>query len=151
MEGGVEKIMANRAEMDREAGNVRVQLSRLLGRLWESISLTLQSGTPADHWERAAQLKLANMQPRPRQAFLLTAVEGFSFEEAAEILETSEAGFAALLDEAGREIGEGMGTGGLIIEDEPPIAMGIEDNVSPLGHPIIGGGPAPKKAGEVPD
>src|SRR5262249_29775362 len=64
----LETIIANPAEIESRGGNLRVQLYRLLCRLWESISLNLQSGTPADHWERAAQLKLANMQPRPRQA-----------------------------------------------------------------------------------
>jgi DNA-directed RNA polymerase specialized sigma24 family protein/CheY-like chemotaxis protein len=149
VEALLETIIANPAEIDGDAGNVRIQLYRLFCRLWASISLNLQAGTPADHWERAAQLKLANMQPRPRQAFLLSAVEGFTFEEAAEILETGEAGFRDLLDEAGREIGDVMATDVLIIEDEPLIAMDIEDIVSRLGHRIIGVARTRKEAGEL--
>jgi DNA-directed RNA polymerase specialized sigma24 family protein len=149
VEALLETIISNPAEIEGDDGNLRVRLYRLLCRLWESISLNLQAGSPADHWERAAQLKLANMQPRPRQAFLLTAVEGFTFEEAADILETNETGFTALLDEASREIGEVMATDVLIIEDEPLIAMDIEDIVSRLGHRIIGVARTRKEASEL--
>jgi PleD family two-component response regulator len=64
--------------------------------------------------------------------------EGFSFDEAADILETGEAGFRDLLDEAGREIGEVMSTDVLIIEDEPLIAMDLESLVEGLGHNVTG-------------
>jgi DNA-directed RNA polymerase specialized sigma24 family protein len=118
--------------------NPRIALYALLCGLWESISLNLAGAEPADQWEKAAQSKLASIEPRPRQAFLLTAVEGFSVAEAAEILRTDEAGVAALLDEAAREIGAMMATDVLIIEDEPLIAMDIEDIVTRLGHRPIG-------------
>ncbi len=120
------------------AANARIALYGLLCGLWESISLNLASGEPADQWEKAAQQKLAGIEPRPRQAFLLTAVEGFTVPEAAQILRTDEAGVAKLLDEAAREIGAMMATDVLIIEDEPLIAMDIEDIVTRLGHRPIG-------------
>jgi CheY-like chemotaxis protein len=121
-----------------DADDPRVALYGLLCGLWESITLNLTAGEPTDQWERAAQAKLANIGPRPRQAFLLTAVEGFSVAEAAHILRTDEAGVAALLDEAAREIGAMMATDVLIIEDEPLIAMDIEDIVTRLGHRVTG-------------
>jgi DNA-directed RNA polymerase specialized sigma24 family protein len=138
VEALLETIIADPSSVQSKAGNIRAELYGLLCRLWESISLNLQSGEPESHWERAAQLKLANIAPRPRQAFLLTAVEGFTLDEAAEILETDEAGLAALLDEASREIGAVMETDVLIIEDEPLIAMDIEDIVARLGHRVTG-------------
>ncbi len=116
----------------------RVSLYGLLCGLWESISLNLSASEPADQWEKAAQSKLASIEPRPRQAFLLTAVEGFSIPEAAEILRTHEDGVTELLDEAAREIGTMMATDVLIIEDEPLIAMDIEDIVTRLGHRVTG-------------
>ncbi|HET7716784.1 MAG TPA: response regulator [Bauldia sp.] len=118
--------------------NPRVSLYRLLCGLWESISLNLASAEPQDEWERAAKAKLASIEPRPRQAFLLTAVEGFSVSETAEILKTDEEGVSELLDEAAREIGAMMATDVLIIEDEPLIAMDIEDIVTRLGHRVTG-------------
>src|SRR5258708_31056621 len=96
VEALLETLISSPGELDADDGKVRLRLYALLCRLWESISLNLQISTPDDHWERAAQLKLANIRPRPRQAFLLTAVEGFSFEEAAEILGTGGTGFADL-------------------------------------------------------
>jgi DNA-directed RNA polymerase specialized sigma24 family protein len=116
----------------------RVALYSLLCGLWESVSINLSAAEPADQWEKAAQAKLASIAPRPRQAFLLTAVEGFSIPEAAEVLRTDEDGVTELLDEAAREIGAMMATDVLIIEDEPLIAMDIEDIVLRLGHRVTG-------------
>jgi hypothetical protein len=116
----------------------RVALYGLLCGLWESVSLNLAGAEPADQWEQAAQAKLGSIAPRPRQAFLLTAVEGFTIAEAAEVLRTDENGVSQLLDEAAREIGAMMATDVLIIEDEPLIAMDIEDIVLRLGHRVTG-------------
>jgi DNA-directed RNA polymerase specialized sigma24 family protein len=116
----------------------RVALYGLLCGLWESVGFNLAAAEPADHWEKAAQAKLASIAPRPRQAFLLTAVEGFSIPEAAEVLRTDEDGVTRLLDEAAREIGAMMATDVLIIEDEPLIAMDLEDIVVRLGHRVTG-------------
>lgn len=76
--------------------------------------------------------------PRPRQAFLLASVEGFSNEEVAEILDCTPQEVAGLLEVAGREIAEQIATEVLIIEDEPIIAMDIESLVEQLGHHVIG-------------
>jgi len=89
-------------------------------------------------WETdaAATRRLDALTPRPRQAFLLTAVEGFTPEETAHIMETDEAGASRLLDEAGRQIAELVATDVLIIEDEPLTAMDLETIVTSLGHSI---------------
>jgi DNA-directed RNA polymerase specialized sigma24 family protein len=138
VEALLETLVADPAAGGPIERNPRVGLYGLLCRLWGSVRLNLAGSEPRDHWERAAQMTLSNIAPRPRQAFLLTAVEGFSREEAAEILETDEAGIAALVDEASREISEAMATDVLIIEDEPLIAMDIEDIVLQLGHRVNG-------------
>ena len=52
----------------------------------------------------AASTHLANMTPRCRQAFLLSAVEGFNVSETAAIIGTDSAGVARLLAEAGHQI-----------------------------------------------
>ena len=137
VEALLETILADPSSVQNAKGDIRPVLYGLLCRLWESISLNMQDdGGPDSRWERAAQMKLANIAPKPRQAFLLTAVEGFDTGEAAQILDTDEAGLHALLDEAGKEIGALMATDVLIIEDEPLIAMDIEDIVVQLGHRV---------------
>jgi len=74
--------------------------------------------------------------PRSRQAFLLTAVEGFSPSEAAEILATDFGEVERLISEAQREIDAELATSVLIIEDEPVIAADIEALVRELGHRV---------------
>jgi DNA-directed RNA polymerase specialized sigma24 family protein len=137
VEALLEAIIADPATVS-EPKDLRVALYRLLCGLWESVGLNLRDAEPADHWEKAARAKLSGLPPRARQAFLLTAVEGFSPAEAAEILRVDEAGIAGLLDEAAREIGAMMATDVLIIEDEPLIAVDIENIVAQLGHRVVG-------------
>ena len=73
-----------------------------------------------------------------RQAFLLTAVEGFTPSETAQILGTDFAEVEALIGEAQREIDAELATDVLIIEDEPVIAADIEALVRELGHRVSG-------------
>jgi len=74
--------------------------------------------------------------PRSRQAFLLTALEGFTPTEAAQILGTDFADVERLIAEAQAEIDAELATDVLIIEDEPVIAADIEALVQELGHRI---------------
>ena len=96
--------------------------------------------TPEDAAERArevvTQRRLAALTPRSRQALLLTAMEGFARDEAAEILETDEEEVVALLANAIEEIDGQTATEVLIIEDEPIIAMDLEGIVQGLGHQV---------------
>ena len=81
---------------------------------------------------------LEALTPLRRQAFLLVAVEDFTIEEVAAILERTPAEAAELVDAAGREIAEQVATSVLIIEDEPIIALDIEGMVRDLGHDVLG-------------
>jgi CheY-like chemotaxis protein len=76
------------------------------------------------------------MTPRPRVAFLLHALEGFSTADIALIMNIDQAEAAALQDRAGREIAAMISTNVLIIEDEPIIAVDLETLVSDLGHTV---------------
>jgi CheY-like chemotaxis protein len=88
--------------------------------------------------ERLAAANLTAISPRARQAFLLVSVEGFTDEEAAEILDVDVAEFNKLLSQASAEISRQVATDVLIIEDEPLIAMDIEQMVESLGHRVVG-------------
>ena len=65
-------------------------------------------------------------------------MEGFTEEEAGEILDVSDDEFASLLYQASNEISRQVATEILIIEDEPLIAMDIEEMVESLGHRVVG-------------
>jgi CheY-like chemotaxis protein len=119
----------------KDAQDLRVALYRTLSRLWSSVPINLKPGARQD-WEASASERLGAIAPRPRQAFVLTAVEGFSLDEAARILDATPAEITGLLTEASREIAEDIATAALIIEDEPLIAMDIEALVTSLGHRV---------------
>jgi CheY-like chemotaxis protein len=81
--------------------------------------------------------RLMRIAPRSRQAFLLTALEGFTPSEAAQILGADFEEVETLIAEAQSEIDAELATEVLIIEDEPVIAADIEALVKELGHTVI--------------
>ena len=83
-----------------------------------------------------ASLRLMRIAPRSRQAFLLTALEGFTPSEAAQILGADFGEVERLIAEAQSEIDAELATDVLIIEDEPVIAADIEALVKELGHHV---------------
>lgn len=116
----------------------RVGLYRVFMHLWSSVSLNSDAARPSDSQATGAQLNLDKLTPRSRQAFLLRTVEGFSAEDAGAILGIDAPALAALLNAAGREIAQQVATDVLIIEDEPLIALDIEQLVLDLGHAVTG-------------
>ena len=122
-----------------DASNDRIALYKLFARLFSVISRSVPADAqPGAEWEAHAAANLSAIAPLPRQAFLLVAVEGFSEEDAAEILDISTEEFESLLAEASGELSRQMATDVMIIEDEPLIAMDIEQMVESLGHRVTG-------------
>ena len=80
----------------------------------------------------------ARMTPLSRQALLLTAMEGFTPEDAAYLIEVDTDEVDSLVAEALAEIEKQTRARVLIIEDEPIIAMDIETIVRDLGHDVTG-------------
>lgn len=105
---------------------LRVGLYRLFHAIW-------QSG--AEHFDEQAQslgttakspeTRLRALSANKRAALLLTAVEAFSLEE------------AAILS-AQKTIDSQLASKVLIIEDEPIIALDLENLVTELGHKVVG-------------
>jgi CheY-like chemotaxis protein len=73
-----------------------------------------------------------------RQLLLLTSLEEVPLAEAALIVDASPAEAEALLASARTHLLEGAATDVLIIEDEPVIAMDIEELVANCGHRVVG-------------
>jgi DNA-directed RNA polymerase specialized sigma24 family protein len=121
-----------------KASSDRIALYRLFAQLFTSVSIRVPRETAPTAWEQRTAANLGALSPLTRQAFLLIAVEGFSNEEAAEILDATEEEFAELLAQASAEISRQVATDILIIEDEPLIAMDIEQMVESLGHRVVG-------------
>lgn len=115
----------------------RVGLYRLFHAIWES---------GAEHFDALAvdaangkspEGRLRTLPATRRAALLLTAVEAFSLEEAAFIIdESAEEVERAILD-AQKTIDSQLASRVLIIEDEPIIALDLENLVSELGHKVV--------------
>jgi CheY-like chemotaxis protein len=120
-----------------EASSDRIAIYKLFSALFSSSAVTIPSPVSSFIWEQRAASNLANLAPRPRQAFLLVAVEGFTNDQAAEILDVSAEDFTQLLREASTDISRQVATEIMIIEDEPLIAMDIEQMVESLGHKVV--------------
>ena len=116
--------------------NVRLDLFQVFTRIWNSLSVNGKS--EQIQRDLPAEVRIGQITPLPRQAFLLSSLEGFSEEETASILGVDVETVRDLVDEAGRELAADMATDILIIEDEPLIAMDLEALVEGLGHNVTG-------------
>lgn len=114
----------------------RLGLYQVFLTVWNSVSLNGEAqSTEHGQYELVAR-RLDLITPIARQAFLLVAVEGFTVDEAAIILNKTRDVVQSDLDEAGREIAQQVATNILIIEDEPLIAMDLESVVTAIGHKV---------------
>ena len=135
----LESIIAAPAEFP--AGDVRIGLYRVFHAIWSSASLPLEEidleSQPDDPREAIAARRLGELTPLSRQALLLTVVESFSHVDAAIILDVKPATVGELVAQAVEEIDQQTATTVLIIEDEPLIAMDLEQIVGCLGHHVL--------------
>jgi CheY-like chemotaxis protein/DNA-directed RNA polymerase specialized sigma24 family protein len=115
----------------------RHALYKIFLTLWSAANSD-ERPTPISVERSVAESNLETLTPLPRQAFLLRTVEGFGVEDVAAILGASPSEAIMLIDRASREIAEQVATSVLIIEDEPIIALHLEEMVRELGHEVIG-------------
>jgi hypothetical protein len=96
--------------------STRIALYRLFTKIWNSVALNGKSsgGSPSQPVER----HLSQIPPKPRQAFLLVALEGLSEDDAAKVLDIDAPELRELVEESGRELAAEIATDVLIIEDE---------------------------------
>jgi CheY-like chemotaxis protein/DNA-directed RNA polymerase specialized sigma24 family protein len=131
----LEALVVDPSLFDRSV-EPRIASYKMLSQIWNIMPLNAQyeridTDSLSDH-------RLETITPMPRQTFLLTAVEGFSPEQAATILGLAPRTISSLIEHAGREIADQVSASVLIIEDEPIIAMDLGAVVEGLGHHVIG-------------
>jgi DNA-directed RNA polymerase specialized sigma24 family protein len=129
------EVLIEQPSLFDSALDPRVALYRTFVGLWNSVDINLKPEL-ATGPAAAVDRNLDSITPLPRQAFLLSAVEGFSMQEAAQILNVDAKTLDGLIDSAGREIAAQVATDVLIIEDEPMIAMDLTSIVEGLGHRV---------------
>jgi DNA-directed RNA polymerase specialized sigma24 family protein/CheY-like chemotaxis protein len=135
----LEAIVAAPEHFPRDV-DPRLGLYRMFQGIWNSANydeaeLSLSDG---DAQEAVARARLARMTPLSRQALLLTAMEGFTPDDAGYLIEVDVDEVDSLVAEALAEIENQTRARVLVIEDEPMIAMDIETIVRDLGHDVTG-------------
>jgi DNA-directed RNA polymerase specialized sigma24 family protein/CheY-like chemotaxis protein len=134
----LQALVADASLIPAEA-DAKSSLFRLLLTMWNSIDVNRRRSPPNDNPAVASvDRRLQAITPMPREAFLLTALEGFPSEEAAKVLNVAQARFQELMDEAAHQIAEQTETTALVIEDEPLIAMDVADLLRQMGHEVVG-------------
>ncbi len=131
VKAALQALAAGEAELEQLPP--RVALYKLFQVIWSQTGAKLE--TTPDQGDRISQ-RVLRIPPRHRQAFLLTALENFTIDEAAQILNESPEGVRNLIARAQRDIEAELATEVLIIEDEPVIAADIEALVLDLGHTV---------------
>ncbi len=114
----------------------RVALYHVFHTIWDGTGAQLEARNDNGSDDDASR-RLMRIAPRSRQAFLLTALEGFNPQEVGQILGASAGEIELLISEAQGEIDAELATDVLIIEDEPVIAADIEALVKELGHSVL--------------
>jgi len=116
----------------------RIALYRTFLKILNSIRLNGQPAADPPHpGLEALKRNLEILAPPARQAFLLLAVEEFSPQDAALVMDLEPEELQRLINEAGREIARQIATDVVIIEDEPLIALDLERIVADLGHRVV--------------
>jgi len=114
----------------------RVALYRLFHAIWQS-GAEHYDETAADGGPKSPENRLRSLSASKRAALLLTAVEAFSPEEAAFIIDESPEEVEKAILDAQKTIDTQLASRVLIIEDEPIIAMDLENLVTELGHKVV--------------
>ena len=113
----------------------RVGLYRIFHAIWQSGAEHFDDEAPAASLSPEGRLK--SLSATKRAALLLTAVEAFSLEEAAFIVDESPEEVEAAILGAQKTIDSQLASRVLIIEDEPIIALDLENLVTELGHKVV--------------
>ncbi|WP_033073938.1 response regulator [Sphingopyxis sp. MWB1] len=133
----LEQLVADPSHIDTN-GDLRLQLYRMIHQNFGTFAADVEASDEAAVPDAAiADARLQRIPSLARQALLLTAVEGFSIDEVARIVERETEAVEALIREATAEIDRQTHARILIIEDEPIIAMDIEMIVRELGHDVV--------------
>jgi CheY-like chemotaxis protein len=134
----LENVTADPGEV-ADAPDLRVALYAAFHRLWtDSEAVSGVAGLAAGRSAEAiAGRRLLRLTPVPREALLLSTVEGFARADCAVILGVSEAEVDHMLSVALSDMKQQLHGRILVIEDEPIIAMDLEQIVRDLGHDVV--------------
>jgi len=114
----------------------RLGLYRVFQAIWDPDVAPGPQASNADGTTRPDGL-LKALMPTGRAALLLTSVEAFSLEETSFVLDQSPQAVERAILEAQELIDRLLASRVLIIEDEPIIALDLENLLTELGHSVV--------------
>jgi CheY-like chemotaxis protein/DNA-directed RNA polymerase specialized sigma24 family protein len=120
-----------------EGVSPRVGLYRLFHAIWSTTATRYDDGDSTEAAPGTPENRLHALTAPKRAALLLTAVEAFSLEEAGFILGYAPEEVEREILDAQRTIDSQLASRVLIIEDEPIIALDLENLVTELGHQVV--------------
>jgi DNA-directed RNA polymerase specialized sigma24 family protein len=133
----LEAIIADPGQFRQELGS-RIATYGAFLRIWEAMPLNNKAEAPPAAPAGIADKRLEVLTPRSRQAFLLAAVEELTVDEIAHVMGVGAEQVKGYISQAGKEISDQIAGKVLIIEDEPLIALDIEELVTEIGHQAVG-------------
>lgn len=132
----LEAILEDRGAFE-QSQSAKVALFRAFNDIWVSSGAKVE-GEAVTSLEERAQWHLAGLTPHTREALLLHAIEGFTIDQIAEIMDVDAKEARELLDIARNEMAKTVKGRVLVIEDEAIIAMDIMAIVEHMGHQVTG-------------
>lgn len=113
----------------------RIALYRAFHDIWSGPARAFHRAE-ADAEVDTPEDRIQILSPLSRQALLLTALEGFGFDDIGKILNVDRDRAERLAADAQLEIERELATDVLVIEDEAVIAMDIKELAEELGHRV---------------
>jgi CheY-like chemotaxis protein len=124
--------------MDAEEFDTKQKIFTLFHRLRQPFDVLEEREAAADGVPGRLKAQLSEIPVLQRQMLLLTALEGFTVEDAASILNVNRGEAEAALAEARNELRRVASVRVLVIEDEAVIALDVADIVRNAGHEVVG-------------
>lgn len=128
--------MLEDASVLQAAQDPKVALFQAFHLVWSSAGAPL--GSPDSRLSQRAQDHMADLTPNSREALLLSAIEGFRYDQIGQIMSLTAEEAEDLVQIAKAEMAKSVAGTVLVIEDEAIIAMDIQMIVSEMGHRVTG-------------
>ncbi|HKM61685.1 MAG TPA: response regulator [Acidisphaera sp.] len=138
-----DKLVADSLKAIMASPTDATQLPKARDELYRQVTQRFGDTGAATHEEAET------LAPLQRQLLLLTALEEVPLEDAAPILSIGLDEASHLLADARDRLRSAAATDVLIIEDEPVIAMDIEELVQACGHRVVGVAATERQAVEI--
>jgi CheY-like chemotaxis protein len=134
------EVVLQQRDLVAEESDTKLSVFKLFHRLRLPFGSLEEKGSEAEAGGVSGRLKetLTDLVPMQRQMLLLTVLEGFTVEDAAEILGINMDAAESALRQAREELQRVASVKVLVIEDEAVIALDVAKIVRSAGHQVVG-------------